>query len=147
MESKPGRIALDVAEHNHLVPNGDGAVSALPESVVAPATAPVAGPVDIGDIQEKIVAVLKTCFDPEIPVNIHELGLIYGIDVEESGDVGIRMTLTSPACPVAGSLPPEVQAKVGGVPGVKSAKVELVWDPPWSPDRMSEAAKVQLGMF
>jgi FeS assembly SUF system protein len=144
MESKPGRIPLDVASEGHAAANGGGPASPIAPTVTDP---PAAGPVDIGDLQDKIVAVLKTCFDPEIPVNIHELGLIYGIDIEESGDVSIRMTLTSPACPVAGSLPPEVQTKVAGVPGVKHAKVELVWDPPWSPDRMSEAAQVQLGIF
>jgi FeS assembly SUF system protein len=103
--------------------------------------------VDIGDIQEKIVAALRTCYDPEIPVNIYEMGLIYDLDVSPSGDVVLRMTLTSPACPVAASLPPEVQAKVAAIPGVKSAKVDLVWDPPWTPERMSEAARLQLGMF
>jgi FeS assembly SUF system protein len=119
-----------------------------PKQPVPPPSAPSpTGPVDVGDLQDKIAEALRTCYDPEIPVNIHELGLIYGIDIQETGDVAIRMTLTSPACPVAGSLPPEVQAKVQAVPGVRSAKVDLVWDPPWGPDRMSEAAKVQLGIF
>jgi FeS assembly SUF system protein len=145
MEHKPGRIPLDIAGHKHAPANGGGPAAA--ETPPAAAASSPGGPIDIGDVQEKIVAALKTCFDPEIPVNIHELGLIYGVDVQESGDVNIRMTLTSPACPVAGSLPPEVQAKVAGIPGVKSAKVELVWDPPWTPERMSEAAKLQLGMF
>ena len=75
------------------------------------------------------------------------MGLIYDLDVKPSGEVVVRMTLTSPACPVAGSLPPEVQAKVAAIHGVKSAKVDLVWDPPWTPERMSEAAKLELGMF
>ena len=145
--AKPERIPLDVAGQKHAAANGGGAIQSPAASGNAPPSSARTGPVDIGDVQEKIVAALKTCFDPEIPVNIHELGLIYGIDVQESGDVEIRMTLTSPACPVAGTLPPEVQAKVAGVPGVKSAKVDVVWDPPWSPERMSEAAKVQLGMF
>jgi FeS assembly SUF system protein len=99
------------------------------------------------DLEAPIVAVLRTCFDPEIPVDIYELGLIYGIDIEPSGDVRIRMTLTSPGCPVAGSLPGEVEEKVRSVPGVTAAKVELVWEPPWCMDNMSEAAKLQLGMF
>jgi FeS assembly SUF system protein len=146
MDNKPGRMPLEIAGQKHAVANGGGP-TAPPEPPVSTPSAPAAGPADIGELQERIVAVLRTCFDPEIPVNIHELGLIYGIDVQESGDVGIRMTLTSPACPVAGSLPPEVQAKIGAIPGVKSAKVELVWDPPWTPDRMSEAAKLELGMF
>jgi FeS assembly SUF system protein len=97
-------------------------------------------------LREQIVGALCTCFDPEIPVNIYELGLIYDIDIQPTGAVHIRMTLTSPGCPVAGSLPPEVRAKVQGVPGVSSAQVDVVWDPPWKPERMSEAAKLQLGI-
>jgi FeS assembly SUF system protein len=99
------------------------------------------------NLEAPIIEVLHTCFDPEIPVDIYELGLIYGIDVQPSGEVNIRMTLTSPGCPVAGSLPGEVEEKVRAVPGVTGAKVELVWDPPWCMDNMSEAAKLQLGMF
>ena len=98
-------------------------------------------------IEEKVIEVLRTVYDPEIPVNVYELGLVYGVDVDPTGVVNIRMTLTSPGCPVAGSLPPEVESKVRGVPGVTSCRVELVWDPPWSPDHMSEAAKLQLGFF
>jgi FeS assembly SUF system protein len=93
------------------------------------------------------VEVLHTVYDPEIPVNIFELGLVYDLDVSEAGAVTIRMTLTSPACPVAGSLPGEVEAKVKALAGVTAAKVDLVWDPPWTPERMSEAAKLQLGFF
>jgi FeS assembly SUF system protein len=104
-------------------------------------------PEAVADLAEKVLDVLRTCYDPEIPVNIVELGLIYTVDVTPAGAVGIKMTLTSPACPVAGSLPPEVQAKVQGLPGVVSTKVDVVWDPPWTPDRMTEAAKLQLGMF
>lgn len=99
------------------------------------------------DLREQVVAALQTCFDPEIPVNIHELGLIYGVDVTDAGAVTVRMTLTSPACPAAGSLPPEVEAKVRAIPGVTAAKVEVVWEPIWTMDRMSEAAKLQLGIF
>lgn len=99
------------------------------------------------DLEAPIIEALHTCFDPEIPVDIYELGLIYGIDVQPSGEVNITMTLTSPGCPVAGSLPGEVEEKVRSVPGVTSAKVELVWDPPWCMEKMSEAAKLQLGMF
>ena len=93
-----------------------------------------------------IVEVLKTIYDPEIPVNIYELGLIYNIVLDPSGSALIRMTLTSPACPVAGSLPPEVEQKVASVAGVTSAKAELVWEPPWSPDKMSDEAKLQLNL-
>jgi FeS assembly SUF system protein len=99
------------------------------------------------DLEEQIVEALKTVFDPEIPVNIYELGLIYDLEIETEGQVKIKMTLTSPGCPVAGSLPGEVQTKVEGVPGVANADVELVWDPAWNPSMMTEAARLQLGMF
>lgn len=99
------------------------------------------------DLESKIIDVLRTCYDPEIPVNIHELGLVYGIDIDPEGAVNIKMTLTSPACPVAGSLPPEIENKVSRIEGVTSARVEVVWDPPWTPDKMTEAARLQLGMF
>lgn len=98
-------------------------------------------------IEAEVMEALRTCFDPEIPVNIVELGLIYDVQVEPSCEVKIKMTLTSPNCPVAQSLPAEVQEKVKAVPGVKGAEVDVVWDPPWEPDRMSEAAKLQLGML
>jgi FeS assembly SUF system protein len=98
-------------------------------------------------LKDRIVDALKTCYDPEIPVNIYELGLIYDLDVQPAGAVAIRMTLTSPACPVAGSLPGDVERKVRAVAGVTDVKVELVWEPPWEMERMSEAAKLQLGMF
>jgi FeS assembly SUF system protein len=100
----------------------------------------------VEELETQIVAVLHTCFDPEIPVNIYELGLVYNIDVKPTGAVELKMTLTSPACPVAGSLPPEVQAKLQKIPGVTSARVDVVWEPPWDKDRMSEAAKLQLGI-
>ncbi|HVR06964.1 MAG TPA: SUF system Fe-S cluster assembly protein [Thermoanaerobaculia bacterium] len=98
-------------------------------------------------IEESIVEMLKTVYDPEIPVNIYEMGLIYDLNVEPGGQVQIKMTLTSPACPVAGSLPGEVKDKVESVPGVAAAEVEVVWDPVWNPSMMSEAARLQLGMF
>jgi FeS assembly SUF system protein len=98
-------------------------------------------------IEAEVIEALRTCFDPEIPVNIYEMGLIYEVKVEPSGAVGIRMTLTSPHCPAAQSLPPEVEAKVKTVPGVTDAKVEVVWDPPWDPSKMSEAVKLQLGFL
>lgn len=98
------------------------------------------------ELKQQIIDVLETCFDPEIPVNIYELGLIYDIEATEGGDVTIQMTLTSPACPVAGTLPPEVESKIKKVPGVTSCRVEVVWDPPWSPEKMSEAARLQLGI-
>ncbi len=98
-------------------------------------------------LEEQIQDAIKTCYDPEIPVNIYELGLIYKIDASPEGDVVIDMTLTSPACPAAGSLPPEVERKVAELPGVRSAKVNVVWEPVWTPEKMTEAAKLQLGMF
>lgn len=107
----------------------------------------VDGPIDPAALENEIVEQLKSVFDPEIPVNIYELGLIYDVDIQPGGDVHIKMTLTSPACPVAGSLPGEVQQKVESVPGVASADIELVWDPAWNPSMMSEAARLQLGMF
>lgn len=97
-------------------------------------------------MEAEVIEALQTIYDPEIPVNIYELGLIYGIDVTPEGNVAIQMTLTAPACPVAGSLPGEVEARVRDVEGVRDVKVELVWEPPWTQDRMSEAAKLQLGL-
>ncbi len=99
------------------------------------------------DLENQIVDALKSIFDPEIPVNIYELGLIYDLEIAAEGQVNIKMTLTSPGCPVAGSLPGEVKARVEGVPGVAAADVELVWDPSWNPSMMTEAARLQLGMF
>ncbi len=99
------------------------------------------------ELEERIIDALRTCYDPEIPVNIYELGLVYEIDIDSDRNATIRMTLTSPACPVAGSLPGDVEIKVRSVEGVASAKVDLVWDPPWRPERMSEVAKLQLGML
>ena len=98
-------------------------------------------------LKEKVVEALKGCYDPEIPVDIYELGLIYNMEVREGGEVVIDMTLTSPACPVAGSLPPEVERKVKEIPGVMAAKVNVVWEPPWTPAKMSEAARLQLGIM
>ncbi|MDE2260397.1 MAG: SUF system Fe-S cluster assembly protein [Betaproteobacteria bacterium] len=99
-------------------------------------------------LEESVIAVLKTIFDPEIPVNIYDLGLIYGISIDpESAHVDIQMTLTAPGCPVAQTFPGEVEQRVMEVPGINSAKVELVWEPPWTRDRMSEAAMLNLGML
>ena len=97
-------------------------------------------------LEERVVAALQSIHDPEIPVNIHELGLIYKLDISPTGEVAIDMTLTSPNCPVAGALVGEVQRKVAAVPGVSSAKVALVWEPPWTKARMSEAAMMFLGL-
>ncbi|MGH9372356.1 MAG: DUF59 domain-containing protein [Vicinamibacterales bacterium] len=99
------------------------------------------------ELKPQILDAIRTVFDPEIPVNILELGLIYDIVVDAYGVAGIRMTLTAPGCPAAQSLPVEVAQKVKAVPGVTDAKVDVVWDPAWTKDRMSEAAKLQLGMW
>jgi FeS assembly SUF system protein len=98
-------------------------------------------------VKQKIIEALQTIFDPEIPVNIYDIGLIYEIDVTDDGDARILMTLTSPMCPVAESLPPEVEIKVAAIEGIRSAAVEVTWDPPWTPELMSEAAQLELGMF
>ena len=106
---------------------------------------PVAG--DGAASEERIVAALRTVFDPEIPVNIYDLGLIYALDVDRAGAVAIRMTLTAPACPVAGMMPGLVESAVRKVDGVTGVAVELVWDPPWTRERMSDEARLQLGML
>lgn len=98
-------------------------------------------------LEQKVIdEALKKCFDPEIPVNIWELGLIYSVSVSPEGAADVKMTLTAPACPVAGSLPGEVETKIKAVPGITDAKVELVWDPPWTAEMMSRVARVMLGM-
>jgi FeS assembly SUF system protein len=104
-------------------------------------------PVKTLAMQPQIVEVLSTIFDPEIPVNIYELGLIYEIAVDSDHMVGVRMTLTAPGCPAAQSLPLEVVNKLKQLPGITDAQVDIVWDPPWDKNRMSDAAKLQLGMF
>ena len=104
-------------------------------------------PVRTLTMQPQIVEVLSAIFDPEIPVNIYELGLIYEIAVDSDNVVGVRMTLTAPGCPAAQSLPVEVVNKLKQLPGITDAHVDIVWDPPWDKDRMSDAAKLQLGMF
>ncbi len=98
-------------------------------------------------LRARVEDMLRTVHDPEIPVNIYDLGLIYDLDVTEDGVVEIKMTLTAPSCPVAGAMPDEVATKVRAIEGVTEAKVELVWDPPWDPSRMSEAARLELGFM
>ena len=108
---------------------------------------PCEGPVDVDTITERVIAALRTVYDPEIPLNLYDLGLIYGHDVDANGSVHIRMTLTAPGCPVAGSLVRDVHERVRDVEGVRHAKTELIWDPPWTRDRMSEAAQLELGLL
>ncbi len=98
-------------------------------------------------LKPQIIDVISSVFDPEIPVNIYELGLVYDVDVDAESKVTVKMTLTSPGCPSAQSLPVEVQNKVKLIPGVSDVTVDVVWDPPWDKDKMSEAAKLQLGIF
>jgi FeS assembly SUF system protein len=98
-------------------------------------------------LKDQVIEVLKGIYDPEIPVNIYEIGLIYEVKVDDDANVHVLMTLTSPMCPVAESLPPEVEEKIAATDGVTSAKVEVTWDPPWDPEMMSEAAQLELGFF
>jgi FeS assembly SUF system protein len=100
-----------------------------------------------GDLQATVVEALKSIYDPEIPVDIYELGLIYDVDISEDGDAVVTMTLTTPHCPVAESLPNEVELRVLSVPGIRDAVVNLVWDPPWDPSKMSDEARLELGML
>ena len=110
--------------------------------------APEPAPVEPGgDLYESVVDALKEIYDPEIPVNIYDLGLIYAVKVSPDADVKVEMTLTTPHCPVAESMPGEVEMRVLAVPGVRDAEVELVWDPPWDPQKMSDEAKLELGML
>lgn len=135
---------------------GGQVTTAVPQA--APTEAPVAQAptgeprkpmtlVEARNLKERVIEVMKTIFDPEIPVNIYELGMVYNVSVDLTGNVDVTMTLTSPACPVAGSLPGEVQNKIKSAPGVNNAKVNLVWTPPWSKDMMSDAAKLQLNIM
>jgi FeS assembly SUF system protein len=117
----------------------EGFLAAKPEGV--PPGAPG------GELYEGVIASLKEIYDPEIPVNIYDLGLIYGVDVSPEADVTVTMTLTTPHCPVAESMPTEVELRVGAVPGVRDAEVNLVWDPPWDPAKMSDEARLELGML
>ena len=117
----------------------EGFLQKKPENV--PAGAPG------GDLYEAVVAALKEIYDPEIPVNIYDLGLIYGVDVDEESDVTVTMTLTTPHCPVAETMPGEVELRAASVPGVRDAEVNLVWDPPWGPDKMTDEARLELGML
>ncbi|MFQ5355197.1 MAG: DUF59 domain-containing protein [Mariprofundaceae bacterium] len=99
------------------------------------------------DLRQRVIQVLQTIYDPEIPVSIYELGLIYDLQLDEQGRVRVQMTLTSPGCPVAQTFPLEIETRLGDVDGVTDVAVELVWDPPWGPDRMTEAARLELGFL
>lgn len=99
------------------------------------------------ELKDKIIEAIKTCYDPEIPVNIYELGLIYDIEIDESQNAAVNMTLTSPACPAAGTLPGEVEDKIRALPEINQVKVEVVWEPTWNQDMMSDVARYELGMM
>jgi FeS assembly SUF system protein len=156
----PGTSAIDgasvpAAERTAAPPQATGDewdinTAALTAPPPAPAEAPSVGPLDpdaTAALQGPIIEVIKTVYDPEIPVDIYELGLIYDIIVDAQKQVLVKMTLTSPACPSAQQLPSEVRYKVKAIPEVTEAFVEIVWDPPWSKERMSDAARLQLGFF
>jgi FeS assembly SUF system protein len=121
--------------------------AAAAEPISQPVGDLVADPLKTLEIKPKVIEALSSVYDPEIPVNIFELGLVYDVIVNSAAVVGVRMTLTAPACPAAQTLPVEVREKVRQIPGVSDARVEIVWDPPWSKDRMSDAAKLQLGLW
>jgi FeS assembly SUF system protein len=115
-------------------PSGEGAASALSQT-------------ELDRLTDRLIEAFKTVFDPEIPVDIYELGLIYKVDVSDDRDVAVDMTLTAPGCPVAGEMPGWVEDAVRAIPDVRNVKVDLVFDPPWDPSRMSDEAKLQLNMF
>lgn len=117
----------------------EGFLAKQPESVASGAPG--------GELYEAVIAALKEIYDPEIPVNIYDLGLIYGVEITDEADALITMTLTTPHCPVAESMPGEVELRAASVPGVRDAEVVLVWDPPWGPDKMSDEARLELGML
>ena len=146
----PASVDRDVDPSEPRPPREGPTASAAPDERDSQTTAPAGekeASGDAGGIEGSIISALRTVYDPEIPVNIYEIGLIYGFEVGKTGMVDLKMTLTSPACPVAGTLPLEVERAVKAVPGVEDARVELVWDPPWNPEMMSEAARLELGML
>jgi FeS assembly SUF system protein len=144
----------DMSDDNHFAATTstpDGAPSAT--SVAVASAGPVGstgkslGATEQSALREKVIDALRTCYDPEIPVNIYELGLVYEVKVSDAGEAHIRMTLTTPNCPAAISLPGEVEYKAKGIDGLRGVKVEVVWEPPWDMTKMTEAARLQLGMF
>ncbi len=132
-------------ETNTAMTDAPARPAAAPEPATDAGTLSATAHGDGASLQDRVVEALTTVFDPEIPVNIYELGLVYDVDVAQDGEVTVTMTLTTPNCPVAGSLPGEVQDKVAAIEGVRKAHVNLVWEPAWTQERMSEAAKLELG--
>jgi FeS assembly SUF system protein len=125
----------------------DGSAAPKPETAETEAEASALSQAELDTLTEQLIAKLKTVFDPEIPVDIYELGLIYRVDVSDDREVMVEMTLTAPGCPVAGEMPMWVKDAVESIPEVKSCSVDLVFDPPWDPSKMSDEAKLQLNMF
>lgn len=154
MDEKPHRQSLTVLPNSGKVeqlrkevsPTSAPAKNLANQTLIERAVDPSKTP-EQKAIEEKVIEVIKTIYDPEIPVNIYELGLIYSIDVLPENDVKVTMTLTAPACPVAGELVAQVQKRIDSLPEVRKAQVELVWDPPWNKDMMSEVAKLELGFM
>jgi len=156
-KNKEERVAEPVQQDESVIdaPPAEFALEEKAEQASAAPIArePVAEPDDVApgiraaQLEGRVIEAISTIYDPEIPVNIYELGLIYDLHITVDGCVRVEMTLTSPACPVAGSLPGEVEEKVREVQGVQDVALELVWDPPWTPDRMSEAARLELGFM
>ena len=143
-----GPPASSMFDTSALTGPGSGGTAAGPGAAASSEPPPIEpDPVRTLELKPQIVEQLSTVFDPEIPVNIYELGLIYDVAVDKDGLAVIKMTLTAPGCPAAVTLPAEVQGKVKGIEGVTDARVDLVWEPPWDKDRMSDAAKLQLGIF
>lgn len=147
VESGAEPVVPDVlAPEPEISPATEEVSETTPESTADPVIDAGAN-IGLAQVEGRVIEAISTVFDPEIPVNIYELGLIYDIQIDGMSDVKIDMTLTSPACPVAESLPGDVQRVVEGVEGIRSVNVELVWEPQWSPDRMSEAARLELGFM
>ena len=130
-----------------MMPMGAGPVDSPANELSESIADIVTDPARSAEIRPQVIDALRTVYDPEIPVNIYEMGLIYDVIVDAASRVGVRMTLTAPACPAAQSLPVEVRNKAAAVPGVTEARVEIVWDPPWTKELMSDVAKLELGML
>jgi len=137
-------VKPEAAESASAVASGGAPADAAAGAATKPDAIPAE---EMARLTDDIVAALKTVFDPEIPADIYELGLIYKVDIEDDRMVNIDMTLTTPNCPSAAELPSQVESAVAGVPGVREAKVNIVWDPPWDPSRMSDEARTVLNMW
>lgn len=131
----------------HVTPGYVEPGQTIPEGYDQPLDDIVPDPAAMAEVRPRIIEAMRSIFDPEIPVNIYELGLIYDVFVDREGVAGVRMTLTAPACPAAQTLPVEVRDKARAVEGVTDARVQIVWDPPWTRERMSDVAKLELGMM